>query len=59
MRRITPFLWLDGNAEAAMQFYVSVLPNSKVLSVSPMMASFQLEGQRSYGAGLQRANDQG
>lgn len=49
MHRITPFLWFDGNAEAAMQLYVSVFPNSKVLSVSPMMVSFELEGQRFYG----------
>lgn len=49
MRRITPFLWFDGNAEAAMNFYVSVFPNSKVLSASPTMVSFELEGQRFYG----------
>jgi len=49
MHRITPFLWFDGNAEAAMHFYVSVFPDSKVLSVSPMMVSFELEGQRFYG----------
>jgi predicted 3-demethylubiquinone-9 3-methyltransferase (glyoxalase superfamily) len=27
---ITPFLWFDGNAEEAMNFYVSVFKNSKV-----------------------------
>ena len=47
--RITPFLWFDGNAEEAMHFYVSVFPDSKVLSVSPLMVSFELEGQRFYG----------
>lgn len=31
---ITPFLWLDDNAEEAMNFYVSVFPNSRVGSVS-------------------------
>jgi hypothetical protein len=30
MQRITPFLWFDGNAEGAMNFYVSVFKNSKV-----------------------------
>jgi predicted 3-demethylubiquinone-9 3-methyltransferase (glyoxalase superfamily) len=49
MHRITPFLWFDGNAEEAMRFYGSVFPDSKVLSTSPMMVSFELEGQRFYG----------
>ena len=49
MQRITPFLWFDGTAEEAMKFYVSVFPNSKVLSVSPMTVSFELEGQRFHG----------
>jgi predicted 3-demethylubiquinone-9 3-methyltransferase (glyoxalase superfamily) len=30
MQKITPFLWFDGNAEEAMNFYVSVFKNSKV-----------------------------
>ena len=34
MQKITPFLWFDGKAEEAMNYYVSVIPNSKVLSVS-------------------------
>jgi len=33
MLKITPFLWFDGKAEEAMNFYVSVIPDSKVLSV--------------------------
>ena len=49
MHRITPFLWFDGTAEEAMNFYVSVFPNSRVLSVSLMTVSFELEGQRFYG----------
>ena len=49
MHRITPFLWFDGTAEEAMNFYVSVFPDSRVLSVSPMTVSFELEGQRFYG----------
>jgi len=27
--RITPFLWFDGNAEEAADFYVSIFPNSR------------------------------
>ena len=49
MHRITPFLWFDGKAEEAMHFYVSVFPNSKVLSVSPVTVSFELDGQRFHG----------
>jgi predicted 3-demethylubiquinone-9 3-methyltransferase (glyoxalase superfamily) len=33
-QRITPFLWFDGQAEEAAKFYVSIFPNSKVLSTS-------------------------
>lgn len=57
MPKITPFLWFDNNAEEAMNFYVSIFNNSKVLGVSRygdagpgpkgavMTASFQLDGQ--------------
>jgi predicted 3-demethylubiquinone-9 3-methyltransferase (glyoxalase superfamily) len=34
MQKITPFLWFDGKAEEARNFYVSVIPNSKVLGVN-------------------------
>jgi predicted 3-demethylubiquinone-9 3-methyltransferase (glyoxalase superfamily) len=30
MQRITPFFWFDDQAEEAVNFYVSVLKNSKV-----------------------------
>ena len=52
MRKITPFLWFDTQAEEAMNFYVSIFNNSKVVSVSrvgeagPIMsATFELDGQ--------------
>jgi len=57
MQKITPFLWFDGQAEEAMNFYISIFKNSKVGRVSRfgeagpgtkgsvMTASFQLEGQ--------------
>ena len=32
MSKIIPNLWFDGNAKEAVDFYVSVFPNSKVLS---------------------------
>jgi predicted 3-demethylubiquinone-9 3-methyltransferase (glyoxalase superfamily) len=34
MQKITPFLWFDNQAEEAMNFYVSIFKNSKILSVS-------------------------
>ncbi|MBI5080122.1 MAG: VOC family protein [Chloroflexi bacterium] len=51
MKKITPFLWFDTQAEEAMNFYVSIFKNTKVLNVSPgpngraMSVSFELEGQ--------------
>jgi predicted 3-demethylubiquinone-9 3-methyltransferase (glyoxalase superfamily) len=57
MQKITPFLWFDGNAEEAMNFYVSTFKNSKVVNVrrygeggpgpkgSVMTGTFQLDGQ--------------
>ena len=34
MQKITPFLWFDHQAEEAMNFYVSIFRNSKVLTVN-------------------------
>ncbi|HVZ18846.1 MAG TPA: VOC family protein [Terriglobales bacterium] len=34
MQGITPFLWFDGQAEQAANFYVSVFKNSKIKQVS-------------------------
>ena len=51
MHKITPFLWFDGQAEEAMNFYVSIFKNSKIGRVTPgpkgtvMSATFQLDGQ--------------
>jgi predicted 3-demethylubiquinone-9 3-methyltransferase (glyoxalase superfamily) len=46
MQKITPFLWFDGQAGEAAKFYTSIFKNSKILSVSPMSATFQLAGQK-------------
>lgn len=32
MKMITPNLWFDGNAKEAVNFYVSVFPDSKIIS---------------------------
>jgi predicted 3-demethylubiquinone-9 3-methyltransferase (glyoxalase superfamily) len=51
MKKITPFLWFDTQAEEAMNFYVSVFKNSKVLGVNrgpdgqAQSVNFELEGQ--------------
>ncbi len=53
MQKITPFLWFDGQAEEAMNYYVSIFKNSKVVSVNrageggPVISvTFQLDGQQ-------------
>ena len=61
MPAIVPNLWFDGQAEEAAQFYVSVFPNSRIVSTalypegSPgpagtvMTVEFELDGQRFVG----------
>lgn len=60
MTRISPFLWFDDAAEEAARFYVSIFPNSKIVSTtcyeaqgaqvsgrpegSVMTVAFQLDG---------------
>ncbi len=50
MQKITPFLWFDGNAVEAMDFYLSVFKNSKKTAIMPgpdgavMGVTFELEG---------------
>jgi predicted 3-demethylubiquinone-9 3-methyltransferase (glyoxalase superfamily) len=58
MQKITPFLWFDGQAEEAANFYVSIFKNSKILNLARygdagpgpkgtvMLATFQIEGQK-------------
>ncbi len=52
--KITPFLWFDGRAEEAMNFYASIFKDAKVLNVSRrdgkvFTVSFELLGQRFMG----------
>lgn len=46
---IFPCLWFDGQAKAAAEFYNSVFKNSKILSESPMVVTFELNGKRFMG----------
>jgi predicted 3-demethylubiquinone-9 3-methyltransferase (glyoxalase superfamily) len=57
MKKITPFLWFDGQAEDAVNFYVSIFKNSKIKDSSRyedgspgpkgkvMAVAFELDGQ--------------
>jgi predicted 3-demethylubiquinone-9 3-methyltransferase (glyoxalase superfamily) len=56
MQKITPFLWFDGKAEEAVNFYTSIFKNSKIVSVTRnreagpgpgtvTSATFELDGQ--------------
>lgn len=54
MHKITPHLWFDKEAKEAAEFYVSVFPNSKIISVKTIhgtpsgdcdIISFELNGQ--------------
>jgi predicted 3-demethylubiquinone-9 3-methyltransferase (glyoxalase superfamily) len=58
MQKITPFLWFNDNAEEAINFYVSVFKNSRILNTrrygeagpgpkgSFMTGTFEIEGQQ-------------
>lgn len=51
MLSVTPFLWFETDAEEAMNFYASIFPRARVLSVNRaqgrvMGVEFELEGQK-------------
>ena len=58
MQKIKPFLWFDGKAEEAANFYVSIFKNSKITGMSRygeegpgpkgtvMVVTFELDGQQ-------------
>ena len=60
-QKITPFLWFDGQAEEAANFYTSIFDNSRIFDIarygevgpgekgSVMTVSFELEGQKFVG----------
>ena len=61
MQKITPFLWFDNQAEEAVNFYIAIFKNSRIVSVTHydeagaeasgrpkgtvMTIAFQIEGQ--------------
>jgi len=58
MQKITPFLWFNGQAEEAANFYISLFKNSRIINIArygeagpgpkgtAMTATFELAGQR-------------
>src|SRR3954451_23307909 len=52
MQKVTPFLWFDGKAQEAANFYVSIFKNSKIVSPirageggGPASVTFEIEGR--------------
>jgi predicted 3-demethylubiquinone-9 3-methyltransferase (glyoxalase superfamily) len=60
IQKITPFLWFDGKAEEAANFYTAVFSNSRIVTMKPwpegspfpedqiMNGTFELDGQQFY-----------
>ena len=46
---IYPCLWFDGQAKEAAEFYCSVFKNAKILSDTPMVVTFELNGKKFMG----------
>ncbi len=46
---ITTCLWFDGKAKEAAEYYCSIFKDSKITSVNPMVASFELNGSKFMG----------
>lgn len=42
-------MWFDGKAKAAADFYCSVFKNSKIISSSPLVVIFELNGKKFMG----------
>lgn len=46
MKKVSPFLWFDNQAEEAAKYYTSIFPNSRILDSNPMVTSFEVEGEQ-------------
>jgi len=54
LHKITPFLWFDNNVEEAVNFYISIFPNSKIITLhyrgdTVQSITFELDGLRLVG----------
>jgi predicted 3-demethylubiquinone-9 3-methyltransferase (glyoxalase superfamily) len=45
MAKVSPFLWFVGNMKEAVDFYVSVFKDARVLEMGPMSSRFELLGR--------------
>ena len=45
MAKVSPFLWFVGNMQEAVDFYVAVFKDARVLESGPMSARFELLGR--------------
>jgi predicted 3-demethylubiquinone-9 3-methyltransferase (glyoxalase superfamily) len=45
-QKITPFFWLEGKADEAAKFYVSIFKPSKILEKTSMSTTIDLRGQK-------------
>ncbi|MBL7866140.1 MAG: VOC family protein [Cyclobacteriaceae bacterium] len=46
MQKITTFLWFNNQAREAAAFYCSLFKNSRIVTDTPMVVVFELEGQQ-------------
>ena len=46
---IFPCLWFDGQAKAAAEFYCSVFPNARITADTPMVVTWEINGNRFMG----------
>jgi predicted 3-demethylubiquinone-9 3-methyltransferase (glyoxalase superfamily) len=46
VQKVTPFLWFKDQAEEAARFYVSLFKDARVTDVTPMSATFEIDGQQ-------------
>ena len=48
-KQIYPCLWFDGQAKAAAEFYCSIFKDSKILADTPMVVTFEVNGNKFMG----------
>lgn len=49
INQIYPCLWFDGKAKVAADFYCSIFKNSRIITDTPLVVTFELEGKKFMG----------
>lgn len=49
INQIYPCLWFDGRAKEAADFYCSIFKNSRIITDTPLVVTFELEGKKFMG----------